>query len=186
MSAGERKLGTMHSVRRTAVLVLVIGGLAAAVLAGCGKTTSTITGANGQKTTVTKTSAPKTKFILHAGLAYFAFHRYLWEPYKAGDLKHPLDHKLTLAKAGIASLFVYHELKEASVDVKSSKLLSKLFSPLIAVSHKLSSLKSDLLSGNTNAVQSIQNDLGSIKNQAGSLGASINPVHSNIPGMPGI
>jgi hypothetical protein len=176
----------MQAVRRTGLLLAVIACLGAFMVAGCGNSTNVVTGSNGQKTTVTKTSAPKTKFILHAGLAYFAFHRYIWEPYKAGDFKHPLDHKLTVVKAGAAALFTYHEIKEASVDVKSSKLLSKLFLPLTAVAAKLSSLKTDLLHANSSGVQGIQNDLGSIQGKASGLGAAINPITTKISGIPSL
>ena len=32
---------------------------------------------------------------LHAGLAFGAFHRWIYKPAKAGELSHPLEHKFT-------------------------------------------------------------------------------------------
>src|SRR5579871_5950614 len=52
---------------------------------------------------------PKTKFVLHAGLAFGAFHRYIYKPFKAGSFTGP-DKVKTIAKAAIAAAFVYHEL----------------------------------------------------------------------------
>ena len=72
----------------------------------------------------------KTKFVLHAGLAFGAFHRYIYKPYKAGDFTPVSSHKLTIVKAGAAGLFAYHEIKIALVDAQSSPTLSKLVSPL--------------------------------------------------------
>jgi len=48
-----------------------------------------------------------TKFVLHAGIAYYVFDHYIWKPFKAGDL-HGFTHAFTIAKAAVAALFVYH------------------------------------------------------------------------------
>ena len=56
--------------------------------------------------------------MLHAGLAFGAFHRWIYKPAKAGDLSHPLEHKLTTVKAALAAAFVYHELKLALADAQ--------------------------------------------------------------------
>ncbi len=91
-----------------------------------------------------------TKFLLHAGIAYYVFDHYIWKPFKAGDL-HGFTHAFKIAKAGFAALFVYHEVKLMIADVKSSKLLSFLATPITAVVAKLESLKSDITGGNLNA-----------------------------------
>ena len=79
----------------------------------------------------------KTKFLLHAGLAFGAFHRYIYKPFRAGVFSHPFLHKLWLIKAGLAALFIRHELRLAATDVRASPLLRKLFSPLTAVANKI-------------------------------------------------
>jgi hypothetical protein len=68
--------------------VLLVGTLA---LAGCGNATKTVssTGPNGQATTQTVPNVhfAKTKFVLHAGLAFGAIHRYIYKPLRAGALR---------------------------------------------------------------------------------------------------
>ncbi len=70
----------------------------------------------------------KMEFVAHVGLAYWAFHRYVWKPYKAHALG--LNHKGNTVKAGLALLFAYHELKVAYSKVQKDKGLSKLAAPL--------------------------------------------------------
>ena len=54
----------------------------------------------------------KTKFVLHAGLAFGAFHRYILEPYRAGAFRKGAPGRTkALVKAGAAGLFAYRELK---------------------------------------------------------------------------
>lgn len=53
----------------------------------------------------------KTKFLLHAGLAFGAFHRYIYKPFKNGGFTPVSSHKLAIVKAGAAGLFAYHEIK---------------------------------------------------------------------------
>ena len=159
-------------LRRSAVLIAAVACLAAFGVAGCGsKSNSSASGGSA----VTTTHFAKTKFLLHAGLAFGAFHHFIYEPVKAGDLKHPFSHKLTLIKAGVATLFVVHELKLAAVDVKSSKILSTLFAPLTFVANKLSALKSSIVGGSANPadVTNLNGSLSQISATAASHGQSI-------------
>jgi hypothetical protein len=93
----------------------------------------------------------KTKFVLHAGLAFGAFHRYIYKPFRNGGFTPPLSHKAAIVKAGVAALFVYHELKIALVDARSSQLLSKLVSPLTVLQNKLNALHQSLRGGHLDA-----------------------------------
>jgi hypothetical protein len=126
------------------------------------------------------TAAATAKFLLHAGLAYYVFDHYIWKPYKAGDL-HGFTHKLTIIKAGLAALFVYHEAKLMITDVKGSKVLSFLATPITALVAKLSSLKSDVTGGHFNSVNSVQSSLGSIKQQSNGKGIHIKELVQSIP-----
>jgi hypothetical protein len=123
-------------------------------------------------TTTPTTDFAKTKFILHVGLAGGAFHRYVYKPLKAGAFSRPLSHKLALFKAALASLFIYHELKLAAVDVRSSKILSALFSPITALAAKVSALRDQLLGGRFNSadINAIQAGGGQIVTTAGAKG----------------
>ena len=91
----------------------------------CGSKSSSSSGPGGgpavQATAPAKTiHFAKTKFLLHAGLAFGAFHRYVYKPFKAGAFSHPLQHKLALLKAGAAALFVVHEVRKAREDAQAS------------------------------------------------------------------
>ncbi|MGI8428342.1 MAG: hypothetical protein ACR2OB_03345 [Solirubrobacteraceae bacterium] len=138
--------------KRIAAALMVVGALA---LAGCGS--STAGGANnaggapagsGQTATSTQQIAfAKTKFIFHAALAFGAFHRYIYKPFRRGGFSPASQHKAALAKAGLAALFAYHEAKIALTDAQASPLLSKLVAPLTALQNQLSGLSGRLKAG---------------------------------------
>jgi hypothetical protein len=112
---------------------------------------------------------------LHAGLAFGAFHRYIYKPYKAGGFTPPSSHKLALVKAGAAGLFAYHEIKIALVDAQSSSTLSKLVSPLTALEAKLHSLGTGLHSGKLDgtAINQANSTVGNLGSQSAGAGTSI-------------
>jgi hypothetical protein len=157
-------------LRRSVVLLAVVGCIAMVGVTGCGSSSSSSNG-----TQASTTHFAKTKFLLHAGLAFGAFHHFILGPVKAGDLKHPFSHKLTLIKAGLASLFVYHELKLAAHDVQSSKILRVLVSPLTLAAGGIHALKSSLTSGSANPqnVSDLNSSLARIGSQASARGQSI-------------
>ncbi len=95
------------------IAVLLVTGLA---LAGCGTKTVSKTGANGVVTTETVPSVhfAKTKFVIHVGLAFGAFHRYIYDPYKAGAFRAGAGGRTkALLKAGAAALYAAHELENS-------------------------------------------------------------------------
>lgn len=103
----------------------------------------------------------KTRFLLHAGLAFGAFHRYLYKPYKAGTFASGANGRTTaIVKAAIASLFVYHELKKAYDFAKCDSTLSKLVSPITALTGAVSNLTSNLKAGKFDG-----GSLGGVSNQ---------------------
>jgi hypothetical protein len=94
-------------LRRIAAVVRVAGTLA---VAGCGSSTMTVsrTGANGQVTTqaVPNVHFAKTKFVLHAGLAFGAIHRYIYKPLRAGALHNGAPGRVkVLLKGAAAAIF---------------------------------------------------------------------------------
>jgi len=153
-------------LRQITMITLVSVCIAAFGLAGCGSTGSSSAG-GGSVTASSSGSVhfAKTKFLFHAGLAFGAFHRYIYKPFRAGVFSHPFLHKLSLLKAGLAALFIKHELRLAAVDVRSSKLLSRLFSPLTAVAAKVGALRSSITGGSVSAA-----DLGGVQSQLSSIG----------------
>jgi len=171
-------------------LVVVLSVLALAI-AGCGSSSSSSTASSaasanptaaGTSTTAT-TKFAKTKFVLHAGLAFGAFHRWIYKPAKAGNLSHPLEHKLTTLKAALAAAFVYHEVKLALADAQASPTLSKLVAPITALQNKLHGLSGSVKSGGVSAadVGDLDSTISSIKDQAASAGQ---PITEQTPATP--
>jgi hypothetical protein len=112
-------------MRQLTLVIAVTGCLAAFGVAGCGSSSSSSSAAGTSTTTSTATSTTSgkthlatAKFLFHAGLASGAFRQIIYKPFNAGDLKHPFEHKLTLIKAGLVAVFVYHELKLAAQDAR--------------------------------------------------------------------
>jgi len=172
-------------------LVAVLGVLALAAV-GCGSSSSSSSSsaaaasasstATSASTTAT-TKLAKTKFVLHAGLAFGAFHRWIYKPAKAGDLSHPLEHKLTTLKAALAAAFVYHELKLALADAQADPTLSKLVAPITDLQNKLHGLAGSVKSGGASAgdVAGLDSSVSSIKSLAASAGQ---PITEQTPATP--
>lgn len=112
---GRRRGGWIRIVGML-VVVLVL----ALAAAGCGS--------SKKSSSSSSVGLAKTKFALHAGLAFGAFHHFIYKPVKAGDLKHPFSHKVALVEAGLAVPIVKHEVGLALHDAQSSPLLRKLVS----------------------------------------------------------
>jgi hypothetical protein len=163
---------------RTRTRVLLIGivlvGLVSA--AGCGPSSSksatsasAVPGAACQQ--VGSVNFDKTKFVLHAGLAFGAFHHFIYAPYKASNL-HGV---VALAKAGLAGLFTVHELKLAKADAESSPTLCHLAAPFdkasAAISSSISQIKSGKASGQD--IEGLNNDVNAVQSgaQAGGVPA---------------
>jgi hypothetical protein len=164
------------------LLAVVLATVLAVCVAGCGSSTgSSNTSSSGQPSaaqtgTTSTTHFAKTKFALHAGLAFGAFHRYIYKPYKRGVFSGGLfHHKLATVKAALAAGFAYHEVRLALDDARSSKILSTLLSPLLAMQTKLSTLKSELTSGTVNpaTIASTNGTAGTISAQSASRGQPI-------------
>jgi hypothetical protein len=113
-------------------------------------------------------------------LAFGAFHHFIYNPYRAGNLRHPLSHKLAVAKAALAATFVYHELKLAANDVRSSKLLSKLAAPMTIVAAKVRGVGNPIKGGQDPGAQitAANSSLASIKSTAASNGQ---PIRDQVP-----
>jgi hypothetical protein len=166
-------------------LVAVLCVLALAVAAcGSSKSSSRPAAAATASSSTTSTAHPaKTKFVLHAGLAFGAFHHWIYKPAKAGDLTHPLEHKLTTVKAALASAFVYHELKLALADAQADPTLSKLVAPITDLQNKLHGLAGSVKSGGATSadVAGLDSTVSSIKSQSAAAGQ---PITEQTPATP--
>ena len=174
-----------HTPRLLGLLVALI--MTVGLLGACGSsstsTSSAATGTGSGGTTAAVGTCPssntkhfaKTKFVLHAGLAFGAFHRYLYKPLKAGSFSKGAHGRiLTFVKAGAAVVYIEHEIRLTSGDVQANPTLCKLIaSPLRSLSTDVSGAVSQLRGGNTAGVLGAQSSLGSITALAKGHGASI-------------
>jgi hypothetical protein len=179
--------------RRGSLLFLAIACVALPAVAGCGKNSSSSSSSSSSAAapaeststgagTSTTPSFATTKFVFHAGLALGAFHHFIYAPYKAGDFSHPLSHKTAVLEAGLAGLFIYHELNYAAADAKASKLLRTLFAPLTSVANKVQTAKTELASGKVNPAE-----VGSVKTELEKVGSSAaakgRPIPESVPSV---
>lgn len=138
--------------RPAAVLLVVVALLSLSAAAGCGgkEKVVTTTNAQGQVSTRTVPSVrfAKVKFVLHSALAYGAFHRYVYKPYRAGAFKSGASGRTkALAKAGAAALFAANELRLARRAALSDDRLRAIGDRIAGLVPNLNSLPNALRSG---------------------------------------
>ena len=136
--------------------------------------------------TVADVHLAKTKFALHMGLAYGAFHRYIQKPYRAGSFKSGAENRTsTIVKAGVASAFIYHELKQAHRAAESDETLrTKLLDPFDKLLAQLNTTVDKLKAGK------VPSDLGSLiggfsglKSLAKQAGVDFSDKNVPLPGL---
>jgi hypothetical protein len=170
-------------MRYRIVVIAVLFALAFS-LASCGSSKSSSSASSAAAATATSTTKlAKTKFVLHAGLAFGAFHRWIYKPAKAGTLTHPLQHKATAVKAALAAAFVYHELGLALKNAQADPTLSKLVSPITDLQNKLKGVSGQVKSGgvSSSTADDLNSSISSIKDQATAAGQ---PITEQTPATP--
>lgn len=82
----------------------------------------------------------KTRFLAHLGAAYFAFHHWVWKPYRDGKLRG--FHIVTIGKAALALAFAYHEVKKSYqiAQGSNSKTLQALIRPMNSLAGTFSAM----------------------------------------------
>jgi hypothetical protein len=170
------------------VALLLTGSLVGA----CGSTSSTaVSGGSGTASTASAsaaavpgtcpssntTSFAKTKFVAHTGLAFGAFHRYLYKPYQAGTFSHGHHGRVfALIKAAAATLFIKHEVVLAAGDVRANPTLCKaIAAPFRRFYSTISGLGSSITGGGTTGIDQAQSSLSSVISTAAGHGVSIVP-----------
>ena len=83
-----------------AVLVPIGAAVAAPVVAPRPTVSTTVSAQHVQVENIFGGAFKKTRFLLHAGLAFGAFHRYIYQAYKNGDFTNKKVR--AFAKAGVA------------------------------------------------------------------------------------
>lgn len=164
----------------------------ALVLASCGDDTKTITETTKSGDVTTRTvpdvKFAKTKFVLHGGLAYGAFHRYVYKPYKAGSFKKGAPkRKRSIAKAAIAGAFTLNELRLMRNAALSDDKLRPLADKIGNITPTLAALATRLKGGSLGST----GDLGSLSTQLDSLvgaakAAGVNVPTNKVPPIPGL
>jgi hypothetical protein len=121
------------------------------------------------------TAFAKTKFVLHTGLAFGAFHRYIYKPYRAGTFRSGAHGRISaFVKAGLAALFIKREVRLAYGDVKANPTLCKtIAAPLQAVGDKISGVVNSLKGGDTSGVSGIQQSVQQAEAKASAAGTKI-------------
>jgi hypothetical protein len=175
---GSRSMGAIRPSRRIGLLLLILLTL---VVAGCGTKQVTVTGANGQATTETVKNIhfANTKFVLHVGLAFGAFHHYIYTPLRSGELRRGAPHRLaTLAKGALAAAFVVHELRIAREDAQSSNQLRPLLVKLDNLESRIEGLIPGLKSGtaSTTAISGASSATSSLGSASNGLGLHIRDI----------
>lgn len=125
--------------------------------------------------TANTTAFAKTKFVGHAGLAFGAFHRYLYKPYKASAFQSGAKGRtVTLVKAGASALFIKREIRLATEDVKANPALcNAVAAPLANVGNTIGDAFSKLKSGDASGLEAAQTAVTSIESKASRSGDTI-------------
>lgn len=173
----------------TVLLIALLGLSSGLALAACGDDTKVVTdtGSNGQTTvkTVPDVKFAKTQFVLHMGLAYGAFARYIKNPYQRGDFKQGAEkRKRSIAKAAIAAVFTYSELKRARRAAESSDTLRrKLVNPMDKVLSQLDDAVAELKNGKLPDVAALLAGFTGLRELAERAGFGFDEKNAPIPGL---
>jgi hypothetical protein len=171
-------------LRRPSRLLSLLGacGSKSTTALSSGSGTATTAGAGSTATPGTcpssnTTSFAKTRFLAHAGLAFGAFHRYLYKPFKAGTFSKGHHGRLfALIKGAAAAVIIKHEVVLASGDVKANPTLCKaIAAPLSRFYSAITGLGGSIRSGGTTGIDQAQSSLSSVISTAGGHGVSIVP-----------
>jgi hypothetical protein len=188
-SAAEPRSLLRRKVRPAYLPVTALLLAVALLVAGCGKSSTTSsTSATGNGTTTSSagssgtvcptsntTSFAKTKFVLHTGLAFGTFHRYIYKPYKAGTFKKGANGRITaFVKAAATALFIKREVRLATEDVKANPTLCKtLAAPLSKLGAGISGAVSKLKGGDSSGVEDANSQIADLTSKSSAGGAPI-------------
>ncbi len=171
-------------MRRTKVVLI---GVLLVLLAACGNndgSKKTAGSGSGGPTPTAKGACAsagtghfaKTKFILHAGIAFGAFHRYIYKPYREGAFKPGAPGRTkALAKAAAAGATVALEIRNARKAAAEDPTLCKLVPSLDSLSGLVGSVAPGLGGGTFNPTQllDLNSKIEQFKSNSGSSGVPI-------------
>lgn len=113
----------------------------------------------------------KADIVLHLGIAYIAFKKWLYDPYKAGKFKKGAPgRKVTIVKGVIAALVGVHELRVAISKANNCGAGARMQSLLNTITNKANALKNGAgsasnaaVGANVGAMTSAWNTINSLK-----------------------
>ena len=187
LPVATRGPGSHGAPRRRVPVLLALLLCCCLTVAGCGKSATTVstpaspapaaTGtASGALCPTSNTTAfAKTKFVLHAGLAFGTFHRYIYKPFEAGSFSKGAHGRLVaFVKAGATALFIKREIRLATTDVKANPTLCKaIAAPLSRLGDTVGSAVSKLKGGDASGVTDANSQIASITSNSSAGGAPI-------------
>ena len=129
----------------------------------------------------------KTRFLLHAGAAFYAFHHFVYKRYKDGGFDaNASGRKTNFVKAGVALLFAYHELKVSYgiANGSSSKTLHALVAPINGLLGLLDKERTKITNGNYDPkdLTNLNTSVTSLGDTASKAGYGISDVTIPVPG----
>jgi hypothetical protein len=174
---------TRSATVKRALPLIAAAMIAACLLSACGKSSKTVTEttANGQVTTQTvpRIHFAKTKFVLHTGLAFGAFHRYIYKPLRAGAFRSGATGRIrAFVKAAAAAAFIVHELKIAHEDALADDHLRPLARKVEALIASITGIRSHLKgsSVDTASLLGASSAIGSLGAASRGAGAAIKEI----------
>jgi hypothetical protein len=180
---GFRRGGSGTSVRMLKSASLLASLALSLGAVGCGSSAKVTTSTNAQGKTALVCSGrvhfAKAKFVLHSGLAFGAFHRYILKPYRTGTFKKDAAGRTkALVKAGASALFAYHELKVARTDaVCDGPRLRQLADTVSGALAALNSLRSLKTGAGLGAIGAASQALDQLGGQAAAGGAPVKDIN---------
>ncbi len=129
----------------------------------------------------------KVRFATDLGVAFFAFHRWVLQPYQGGSFTAGAPHRTkALVKGGAALLFTYNRLKAANKIVHNTKdpALQKLGGMLDGLSSSFQNVGQRMKSGQFKPedVNSLDSSVNGLTSSAASSGIQVKDVPIAIPG----
>lgn len=176
----QSAVGGVTSAAGAATSAAASAGGAATSAAG-GATAS----ASGQCAAAGSKSFAKTRFLADAGLAFGAFHRYVYKPLKSGGFsKGTAGRVKTFLKAGLAAAFVLNRLNAAKDNAQADPTLCKLVPDFSAAGASLSGLVAKLTGGGGAAALAQTN--GAFSGLSSKLSSAGTSVADKVPAIPGV
>ena len=129
----------------------------------------------------------KVRFATDLGVAFFAFHHWVYKPYKEGAFASGAPHRTkALVKGGAALLFTYNRLKAANkiVHTTNDPALQKLGGMLDGLSSSFSNVGQRMKSGQfrPDDVNNIDSSVKGLTSSAAASGINVKDVPITIPG----